>query len=358
MNTLNAELVGRRPRIAIAWRALWPRLRGVDRVVLAIGGAVLGLAAVAPEQAPATLRFVSAALAGIAPWLAVSVFFAAGAKATGADALVANAFIGRESRMIVAAALLGALSPFCSCGVIPVVAGLLAGGVPLAPVMAFWISSPLMDPEQFILLTAQLGTGFAIAKLLAALGMGLASGFATMALVRAGALADPLRIAPNQACGCRKKAAPSAPVWRFWRDAERSQRFLTEAAATAWFLVRWLSLAFVLESLMVAYIPSSTIAQWLGGAGAAAVPLAVAIGIPAYLNGYAAIPLVSGLIDLGMSPAAGLAFMVAGGVTSIPAAIAVYALAKPPTFAWYLALAIAGALAVGYGYAAALSIGA
>ena len=65
-------------------------------------------------------------------------------------------------------------------------------------------------------------------------------------------------------------------------------------------------------------------AAWLGGTQWWVIPMASGIGIPAYLNGYAAIPLVRGLMDIGMLPGAGLAFMIAGGVTSIPAAMAVY----------------------------------
>jgi uncharacterized membrane protein YraQ (UPF0718 family) len=76
------------------------------------------------------------------------------------------------------------------------------------------------------------------------------------------------------------------------------------------------------------------------------------VGVPAYLNGYAAIPTVSALIDLGMAPGAGLAFMVAGGVTSIPAAMAVFALVRRAVFTWYIALGLAGSLAVGFAYQA------
>ena len=56
---------------------------------------------------------------------------------------------------------------------------------------------------------------------------------------------------------------------------------------------------------------------------------------------------VGGLIEQGMSPGAGLAFLVAGGVTSIPAALAVWALARPPVFALYIALSLSGAFAAG-----------
>jgi uncharacterized membrane protein YraQ (UPF0718 family) len=72
------------------------------------------------------------------------------------------------------------------------------------------------------------------------------------------------------------------------------------------------------------------------------------LGIPTYLNGYAAIPLVGGLLELGMSPAVGLTFMLAGSVTSIPAAIAIYSLAKPRLVALYLIIAAVGSMAAGY----------
>ena len=76
--------------------------------------------------------------------------------------------------------------------------------------------------------------------------------------------------------------------------------------------MRWLAVAYAIESLMIAWLPVGAVGTWLGsGAGPLAVPLAVAIGIPVYLNSLAAIPFVSGLIDLGMSPATGLAFMLA-----------------------------------------------
>lgn len=327
----------------------------LDRVVLVIAAIVGVLAVLRPVQAWDTVQFTVRALAGIAPWLVVSVFFAAAAKATGADGLIARAFEGREVRMVLTAAVVGALSPFCSCGVIPVVAGLLGAGVPLPPVMAFWISSPLMDPNMFILTAAQLGVGFTLAKTVAAIGMGAGSGFATMALVRIGALNDPLRVAVRACCGGAPRVA-HRPVWRFWEDASRSRVFLKEAGATTWFLGRWLALAFVLESLMLVWVPPTLVAQWLGQRGPYAIPLAVLIGVPAYLNGFAAIPLVAGLIDLGMSPAAGLGFMLAGGVTSIPAMIAVYVLVKSRVFGWYLTFAAAGALAASYTYALVLKL--
>jgi uncharacterized membrane protein YraQ (UPF0718 family) len=376
-------------------RLIRSRLRHLDFVLVALTALFVGLYLYKPEQAFSTLRYVVGELAHIGPWLLGSVLIAASAKATGADRLAVRAFTGRQSRMIMIASLIGALLPFCSCGVIPLVAGLLGAGVPLAPVMAFWISSPLMDPTQFILAAEVLGGSFALAKMIAAVGMGMLSGFGTMILIRVGWLDAPgaLRAAPmiaNVSCGgskatetlphktgsccnsagpiaptaaisgCRSNASPAAPavVWRFWTDATRSQRFLTTATTTGWFLLRWLAVAYAIESLMIAWLPVGAVGTWLGvGAGPLAVPLAVVIGIPIYLNSFAAIPFVSGLIGLGMSPATGLAFMLATSATGFPAMVAVWALVKPRAFALYLGFAITGAMIAGYAYAVALAIG-
>ncbi|MCH9053284.1 MAG: permease, partial [Proteobacteria bacterium] len=109
--------------VTIALRHMGGTLRRADRVVLSALGIVVALALTVPAQAGASLSFTLGALASIAPFLAFSVVIAATAKATGADRQIANVFKGRQAIMITAAASFGALSPFCSCGVIPPVAG-------------------------------------------------------------------------------------------------------------------------------------------------------------------------------------------------------------------------------------------
>jgi uncharacterized protein len=332
--------------------------RRIDRIVLSLVLLMLVLAIFDAQLARRTLGYVASELVHLAPWFTLSVLFAAAAKATGGDAIVARAFAGREGRMIPLAAIVGGLTPFCSCGVIPLVAGLFGGGVPLAPVMAFWIASPLMDPTQFFVIAGSLGIGFAIAKTAAAIGMGLLGGYGTMLLTRTGLLAtgDALRITVQRKSCCKsgKQVAAPKPVWRFWQEGERAQIFLTASITTAWFLIRWLALAFVIESLMTAWLPPEVIARWLG-TGPFAIPLAVLIGVPVYINGLAAVPFVAGLIQLGMSPSAGLAFMLATTATGLAAMTAVWALVRPKVFALYIAFAVIGALLAGYAYAVVLA---
>lgn len=258
--------------------------------------------------------------------------------------------------MIAVAAAFGGLSPFCSCGVIPLIAALLAMGVPLSAVMAFWLASPVIDPSMFVLTSGLLGLEFAVAKTLAAIGLGLFGGYVTLALTRVGYLSDPLRPGVgNGGCGASSVRKPGKVVWRFWQDEPRRKKFAKEALSSTQFLVKWLTLAFLLESLMLTYVPAEWIAHVLGGDGFAPILTATFAGVPAYLNGYAALPLVSGLIEKGMSPGAGLAFLVAGGVTSLPAAIAVFALVNRRVFGLYIAFALIGSLSSGLLYQAWLS---
>ncbi len=327
-------------------------VRNLDNAVIAIFLLAIAITFGLPhEEALESFRFTSSSLLGISPFLILSAVTAAYLTAAGADKVIGRAFSGHGVKVIATAALFGSLSPFCSCGVIPIIAALLAAGVPLPAVMAFWLSSPIMDPEMFVLTVGGLGFEFAVAKTIAAFFIGIFGGLATRAVIRAGGFASPLK-AKASGCGssCTPTIADEKPVWAYWKEAERKKEFNSSFTSTLYFLGKWLVLAFMLESLMVMYLPAETVGAWLGNDSAFALPLAVITGVPAYMNGYAAIPLISGLMETGMAPGPALAFMTAGAVTSIPAAIAVFALVKRPVFLWYLLLAAIGSLIVGQSF--------
>ena len=334
--------------------ATWPgKAIEFDRAWLAVAAVVTCVAVLDPAQVRPSAAFTAGAVVGVLPFLLLSVALAAYAKASGADNLIAGAFQGRTLPMILFAAAMGALSPFCSCGVIPLIAALLVMGVPLAPVMAFWLASPLMDPSMFVLTAATLGGGSAVAKTVAALAIGVMGGLGILALQGAGLLQTALRDGVGDGgCAGARVRAPQAVAWRFWDQAERRAVFMRGGRNNLLFLGKWLVLAFLLESLMLAYVPADLVAGAAGGDGPWPVIAATLVGVPAYLNGYAALPLVAGLIEQGMAPGAGMAFLIAGGVSSVPAAIAVYALARPTVFAAYLGFAMVGAASAGLAYGA------
>lgn len=323
---------------------------GIDKAWIATGLIVVALALLDPAALWPTLEFTAKAVIGTAPFIAFAVLAVASLKATGAESLLARAFEGPQTRMVVAAAVLGGLSPFCSCEVIPFIAALLAVGVPLGPVMAFWLASPLMDPAMFAITAGTLGWEFALAKGAAAIGIGIMGGLVTMGFARTLVFADPLRPKKHSGCGCGPSPFKGAPVWPFWRDPDRRAIFSQTAIENGAFLLKWLTIAYLFEALMVRYVPARLIAGLLGGEGFQPILLGAVVGGPAYLNGYAAVPLVSGLLEQGMAPGAAMSFMIAGGVSCIPAAIAVWALVRPRIFAAYLGFAFVGAILAGLGW--------
>ena len=239
-----------------------------DPVWTAIAACFLLLALFDSDQLIPTLRFSTGALLGTAPFILFAITAVGVLKASGAETLIAKAFVGSELQMIVFAALLGGLSPFCSCEVIPFIAALLVLGIPLSAVMAFWLASPLMDPAMFLITSGTLGWDFAIAKAMAAIGIGTFGGLTTMAFSGSLLLQNPLREAPTKS-GCCGGQTPfqGQPLWSFWRVAERRDTFIDTVTSNGVFLFKWLSLAYVLEALMLHYVPASWIAGALGGDG-------------------------------------------------------------------------------------------
>ena len=294
------------------------------------------------------LRFAAGALTTTLPVIGIAVLLIAYHKATGAETLVAEAFKGREVRMIILAALVGGLAPFCSCEVIPFIAGLLAVGVPLSAVMAFWLSSPLIDPPALLITASALGWDYAIGKTIAAVALGLIGGFGIWILSRQGAFSQPLKDRSTSGCSsCNSDPFGGNTLWRFWTEPDRRRVFRQECLANGLFLVKWLTLAYLLEALLVTYIPAQVIGAIVGGDGFFSIVMGAIVGAPAYLSGYAAPALVAGLIEQGMSAGAAMAFLVAGAVSSIPAMTAVWSLVKGRVFAAYLGFGISGAILSG-----------
>jgi hypothetical protein len=132
------------------------------------------------------LNFILNSFISIWPYLLVTIPIAVAVQMSGASRYIRKAFDARPIPAIFLATLVGAFSPFCSCTVIPLVASLLIGGVPLAPVMSFWIASPSMDPEAFFLSVSMLGWELAVWRMAATLLLSLGAGFATHFIVRRG----------------------------------------------------------------------------------------------------------------------------------------------------------------------------
>ncbi len=333
--------------LTLAWTDFKSNYKQLLSAWTAIVTIVLAIAIFDTDGLSERVSFAVKALLNTAPYVFFAVVAIAFLKATSAETVVAKAFEGNETRIIVFAALVGGLAPFCSCEVIPFVAALLAAGTPISAVMAFWLSSPLMDPPAFVITTGALGIEFAVAKTVAAVGIGLMGGFVVRALVSAGYFNDPLKNTSSGCSTCCGSQSEPEVNWAFWHEPDRRSVFANVALENGLFLLKWLLLAYLLEAVMIAYVPADKIASIVGGQGLGSIMVGALAGIPAYLNAYAAPALVDALMQQGMSAGAGMAFITAGAMTSIPAMAAVFALVKPQVFSAYIALALMGAVTSG-----------
>lgn len=341
------------------------------------------------------ITFVATAVWKVWPFFLISIFLAVLINQLNLSSAIRRAFDNRIGIAIVAAAAVGAFSPFCSCTVIPVIAGLLASGVPLAPIMTFWIASPTMDPEIFALTAGILGMSLAVVRLLATLLLSLGAGVLTWTLLKTPLLnhhkAEVETAVSESSCCDTEPISTSQPTFAHsgdaiqlhmtgaaavtatcsssscslplaqpteesnWR-AQLRQSFHTihwptfgkEIAEQGWKIGRWLLIAFLLEALIALYVPQEAIASLLGEKNGWAVPLAALIGVPLYLSNMSALPIVNGLLAQGMQPGAAIAFLIAGPVTTIPAMTAVWGIVSRRIFVLYLSIGLLGAMALGF----------
>lgn len=172
------------------------------------------------DQISSIVDFVISAFIHVWPYLLITIPLAVAVRMSGASKYIKRAFQARPIVAILLATAVGAFSPFCSCGVIPVIAALLMSGVPLAPVMSFWIASPSMDPEAFFLSVSTIGWELAVWRLGATLILSLGAGFVTHLIVERGWLGqDLLR---------HRQSTSVQPTWalirRGWQRLERNLR--------------------------------------------------------------------------------------------------------------------------------------
>lgn len=204
-----------------------PRLRRRFVVILAV---VLAAAAAVswPDQACGTFRFVIGSFVHVAPTIGVGLIVSAWVAASGAGNVTATLFEAHPATMILLASAIGAVTPVCGVTVLPLMAGFLASGVPLAPIMAFWLSSPVTDPGLFAATWVVLGPTFAVAKTVAAFVLGVFAGAGTAAFAATDMVRKPLRLLAHvdgrpccslPAIGC---------TFRIWRESARTRAFLTE----------------------------------------------------------------------------------------------------------------------------------
>jgi uncharacterized membrane protein YraQ (UPF0718 family) len=301
---------------------------------------------------------VMATVANVWPFLLISVI-AAAAVTTYVGTERVSALLNRRAGMAIGGAvLLATLTPFCSCGTTAVLLGAMAASAPWAPLVAFMVSSPLTSPSELVLSAGLFGWSFALWFFVGTIVLGILAGVITRSIETTGWLRGQARMQTDEGCGGSCAVEPvtlsvgpgTAAVTELppLRQRVRFDDFVTEFV-TVGRRIAVFFLAFTAAGyLLIEAIPTDWLSTHLGGDSPLAVPLAALLGIPAYLNTEASLPLVAGLMDGGMGPGPAMAFLVTGAGTSIGAITGLLVIARRRVVGLVVALLFTGSLALGW----------
>ncbi len=236
-----------------------------------------------------------------------------------------------------AAALLGIVTPFCSCSAVPLFIGFVEAGVPLGVTFSFLISSPMVNEVALILLYGLFGWKIAALYLGTGLLVAISAGIVIGRLKLERAVEDyvwQIEVGSDQ---------PAVPSW--------SERFAYGCRYTGEILHKvWLYVVvgIAIGGFIHGYVPEDFLVRYAGSDNPFAVPLAVVLGVPLYSNAAGVIPIVHALMAKGMSIGTVLAFMMAVTALSLPELIILRKVLKPKLLVIFVGIMAVAIIGVGY----------
>jgi uncharacterized protein len=252
----------------------------------------------------------------------------------------------REILGNVLAALLGVVTPFCSCSAVPLFIGFVSTGVPLGVTFSFLIAAPMINEVALVLLFGLFGWKVAMLYMGTGLVIAMAAGWVVGRLKLERWIEDWVR---QQATG-KEHAVEEGPV--AWSDRVRfGLDAVKDIVGRVW--------PYVLAGIAVGagihgYVPENFMASFMGKGAWWSVPLAVLIGIPMYSNAAGILPVVQALLSKGAALGTVLAFMMAVIGLSLPEMIILRKVLKVPLIVTFAGVVGAGIMVVGYLFNAVL----
>jgi len=251
----------------------------------------------------------------------------------------------RESAGNVLAALLGTVTPFCSCSAVPLFIGFVTTGVPLGVTFSFLISAPMVNEVAVVLLFGLLGWKVAALYMSTGLIIAIASGW-TIGRLGLERHVEPWVYQVAAAAGEGSDARFS------WEDRVRAgSDAVREIVGKVW---PWVLAGIAVGAGIHGYVPEQFLAGIMGKGAWWAVPLAVAMGIPMYSNAAGIVPVVQALLGKGAALGTVLAFMMAVIALSLPEIIILRKVLRPTLIAAFVGIVGTGILIVGYLFNAVL----
>lgn len=246
---------------------------------------------------------------------------------------------------LVLAVVLGAVTPFCSCSSIPLFMGFVAAGIPLSVTLTFLVASPLISEVAAIMIGDQFGWGIAAAYVAAGAVVSLLIGwvFSRLHLDR---WVEDMVFATRIA---RLRAEGRVPTWSERVDAAVAET--REIFGKVW---TWVLIGVAIGAAIHGWVPAEFFADIAGADNPLAVPAVTLAGMPLYVNGAGVVPIAEALWSKGMPLGTVMAFTMSAIALSIPEAVMLRRVLKPPLLAIFFGAVALGIVAVGYFFNAVL----
>ena len=237
-----------------------------------------------------------------------------------------------------AAAIFGALTPFCSCSSVPIFLGFVQARFPIGVAFAFLITSPLVNEIAVVLMGVAFGWKLALAYTAAGVALGVVGG-GVLSLLRAERWLVPGATAPAD-------DDEDEPPPRGWRAR------CADAADTSVYILRkiapWLLGALALGAALHGFVPEGFFERWLAGTGAWSVPLAALAGLPLYVSANATVPLLEAFVAKGVPLGTALAFLLSAVGVSVPELVMLRAVMTPRLLAAFAGVVLVGTTLIGW----------
>ncbi|MPQ47280.1 permease [Marinifilum sp. N1E240] len=239
----------------------------------------------------------------------------------------------------VSAALLGVLTPFCSCSAIPLFLGFVEAGVPLGVTFSFLIAAPMVNEIALIMLVGLFGWKTAIIYTLTGLLIAIIAGWLIGVLKLEKYVQEwVFQVKTGQVEGDETKIPFSERI-------KSGVDSVKEIVGKIWL---YIVIGVAIGAGAHGYVPEDFMATLMGKSAWYSVPLSIIIGIPMYSNAAGIIPIVSVLIEKGASLGTALAFMMSVIGLSLPEVIILKKVLKMPLILAFVGIVASGILLVGF----------
>lgn len=246
-------------------------------------------------------------------------------------------FKGLGARII--GALLGTVTPFCSCSSIPLFMGFTTAGLPLGVTFSFLISSPMVDLGSLVLLTSIFGWKIAVSYVIVGLVIAVLGGTIIEKLHLENQVADFIRNAKNI-----NTVLPSDEL----SQKERFKSALDSVLQTLKKVFPYILIGVAIGAVVHNWIPQKWIENILGSKNSFGVILAAVCGIPMYADIFGCIPIAESLLAKGALLGVVLSFMMAVTTLSLPSMIMLSKAIKPKLLGVFVSICTLGIIIVGY----------